>query len=617
MLIDSASSDLLLFVAEKTKIEKARRLPLHNFHRWWSRRFSIIYRFLLSSYLFKEELQVKEALERPYIMRNYAKGKIFMEPFAGGGTGLAEAAMAGWSVYGIDVNPVAAAISKASTYIVAEGLPKNYYNLAVRVLDEALNESKEFWYFNEKLVSYVFISRGKAPTWISTKSVHNKKTFIALCPRCLSLNQSFTLTTTCRECGEEFEINMNASIQLPKSLPETALHWKVFALELRDPQEKWKKEYISTKRDKKVRNWLKGRDRKLQKLTNDVVSSLASKINVTEAVRLIREAGIEELHQLFTRAQLYAFKIFSLASKKLAKTRKERLFLGLALSESTKASSLAAKWHPPIGEPVPAAAMKTYWIPHYTVEANPLAHVPGTLRPLGRNTIASALRAQLKAHEYVQENGGIVNTSVKIKIRNSDAEKVRMPKKVQMIVVDPPYMDSVKSYASLSLIHYSGLKIFDSFCGTKFVSNRNLKDIELREIPRDKEGYEKKLCSIFTKLSKSLDRNSRMVLMYNRIKVDDWTVPLQAAKLAGLYPTAIYWVPGEAPGTLARSRLRGIYLIIMKKLNRISNTKTMRKPHIVFEDVISELDETFPIDREAEYTSLSSLLQAFNSIYYS
>jgi len=261
--------------------------------------------------------------------------------------------------------------------------------------------------------------------------------------------------------------------------------------------------------------------------------------------------------------------------------------------------------------------MKTYWIPHYTVEANPLAHVPGTLRPLGRNTIASALRAQLKAHEYVQENGGIVNTSVKIKIRNSDAEKVRMPKKVQMIVVDPPYMDSVKSYASLSLIHYSGLKIFDSFCGTKFVSNRNLKDIELREIPRDKEGYEKKLCSIFTKLSKSLDRNSRMVLMYNRIKVDDWIVPLQAAKLAGLYPTAIYWVPGEAPGTLARSRLRGIYLIIMKKLNRISNTKTMRKPHIVFEDVISELDETFPIDREAEYTSLSSLLQAFNSIYYS
>lgn len=611
MLLDRASSDIILFVAEKTKMEKGKRLPLHNFHRWWSRRFVAIYRFLLSSYLFSEESAVKDAIIDPYLMRKRARGKTFVEPFAGGGTGLAEAALAGWSVYGIDVNPIATCISRASTYIVTRGLPKSYYNLAIEVLDKALEEVQDFWTFEGKLISYIFVSRDKAPTWISTKSVNCQRNFVVMCPKCYSIFETPEIAPKCNLCGHEFQVSMKGTIHLSNSLPESAPKWKAFAIELRNPKEKWKKEYISIKDNEDVINWFEETNEKLEEVTQEIIHLLSSDINVVEGKRLIREAGIKKLYQLFTKRQLIAFKSFSLKARDFAKTKKELLLLGLALSEATKASSLASKWHPPIGEPVPAAAMKTYWIPSYTVEANPLAHVPNTLRPLGRNTIASALRAQLKAYEFIEKNGGISKTQVRI--INDDAEKARLPNKIDLAVVDPPYMDCVKSYASLSLIHYVALKIFDSLTGTKFVSNTDLKDVELKEIPRNRKGYENKLCKIFSRISERMSKNSRMVLMYNRLSVEDWIPPLKAAKRANLYPTAIYWIPGETPGSLARSKLRGIYLIVLKKLK--SDKSKSDELNIIFEDVINEIGEIFSINHEAEYKSFSSLLQALNFVY--
>jgi len=609
LLLDRASSDIILFVAEKTKVEKGRRLPLHSFHRWWSRRFVAIYRFLLSSYLFSEESTVEDAIINPYLMRKYARGKTFVEPFAGGGTGLAEAALAGWLVYGVDINPVATCISRASTYIVTKGLPRNYYNLAVKVLDKALEEVQDFWTFDGKQISYIFVSRERAPTWISTKSVSGQRTFVVMCPKCYSIFETSEMMPKCDLCGHEFQVSMKGTVHLPNSFPESAPKWKAFAIELRNPKEKWKKEYISVKDNEEVISWFEDRNEKLEEVAQEVIHLLSSDISVVEGRRLLREAGIKKLYQLFTKRQLIAFKSFSLKARRFAKTKKELLFLGLALSEATKASSLASKWHPPIGEPVPAAAIKTYWIPSYTVEANPLAHVPSTLKPLGRNTIASALRAQLKAYEFTKENGGVSKTQVRI--INDDAEKARLPNKINLAVVDPPYMDCVRSYASLSLIHYAALKMFDSLTGTRFVSCTDLKDVELKEIPRNRKGYENKLCKIFSKISERMSKNSRMVLMYNRLSVEDWIPPLRAAKRANLYPTAIYWIPGESPGSLARSKLRGIYLIVLRK----SDKSKLNKLNIVFEDVINEVSETFSINCEAEYKSFFSLLQALKLIY--
>jgi adenine-specific DNA methylase len=593
---------LVILTAKKTKLERGKRLPLHSIHRWWSRRFSSIYRFLLASFLFTDEESVQRAIDEPKLMRKRSKGKIFMEPFAGGGTGISEAAFAGWSVYGVDINPVATSISKASLFLVTNGLPRGYEKIAIRVLDKSLTESQNIWKFDGKYASYIFISRDKAPTWISTRSVNNRQILVLMCPNCYTIFESSEKQTNCPTCGHRFEAGIKGSTELKNSFPETIKGWKIYAIELRNPKNKWKKEYKSPIHEKEIRKWLRKSSKEAEKIREEIIDEVDLAINVDEGRRLLREAQIEKYYQLFTTRQLASFYLFSLESRKLARNRRDKLFLAIALSESTKASSLVAKWHPPIGEPVPAGAMKTYWVPKHTVESNPLAHIPGTLRPLGRNTIASAIRMQLRADTFIKENGGPSNS--KVKIVTGDAEQIKIPRLVDLAVVDPPYMDAVKSYASLSLIHYIGIKLFDSVNMSRFVSSTSLKKVEDVEISRERKEYEEKLYKIFTKLTERLHNKSRVVLMYNRLTTHDWLPPLRAAKLAGLFPTSIYWVPGESPGGLARSKLRGIYLIVLRK------SEKPNKIPILFEEIIEELDDTYPVDTEVELESYKALNEA-------
>ena len=611
MMLDKADFKIIALVVEKINKEKGRRLPIHSLHRWWSRRFAAIYRFILASYLTSKESIIRQALEKPSILRKYARGKVFVEPFAGGGTGLTEAVIAGWNVYGVDINPLATRISKASIKLVTHGFSKNYEQLAIKVLDKALEETRLFWIFEKKLVSYFFISTYRVPTWISTINTENQTYKVLMCPKCHNIFikrvNPAQKTVSCLLCENNFKIAIEGQIILDDSYPETVNGWKVYAVELRDSNNKWRKLYMNIKSDEYLLKWFKDSTRLAIKKSREAMDILGDKIMVLEGKRLLREAGIKYLYQLFTPRQLASFVTFSYKVREFAKSTEELIFLSLALSEATKTSCLATKWHPPIGEPVPAAAMKTYWIPEHTVETNPLAHVPGTLRPLARNTIASSIRAQVNADRYIMRNNFTYNDA-QVKIVNNDAEHVSFPSKINLAIIDPPYMDSVKSYASLSLIHYAGIKLFDYIVKGK-ISLPKLEVTEKKEISRKPEEYENKLYKVFNKISNSMNSKSRVVLMYNRLESKDWIPPLKAAKRASLSPTAIYWVPGESPGKLARSKLRGIFLIVMRpstkksKLNTVKINKVFKANNLPF------------IDKQKESQAYRSLLKALNEVY--
>lgn len=605
VLIDNANSGLISKVLEGIKSEKGRRLPIHSMHRWWSRRFSSIYRFILSTYLFDDLQTAEKALHKPEIMREKAKELNFVEPFVGGGTGVSEAALSGWSVYGVDINPVATSVSKASLSLVTQGLPKNFKNDAIKTLDKTLSDLKNLWSFDGKYASYIFISRDKAPTRLSVKDEKGRKIPILLCPNCLSVFKSNNIESACPFCKHRFKADVRGSIELNNSFPEEHPGWRAFAVEFRDSKNKWEKEYVSLAQNREVKSWLSDSLKEAEEICDTFLENINSKIDVKEHGKLQREASIEDLYQLFTKRQLASFYTFSNNCKRF-KNKEKLSLLALALSESTKASTLLAKWHAPLAEPVPAGAMKTHWVPKHTVESNPLAHMINTIRPLGRNTIASALHAQVRANEFTKKNGG--PSGSRFRIVNGDAEKVDYPKKIDLVVVDPPYMDAVKSYTSLSLIHYAGLKLFDSVNGSEYSSDKELKEVESIEIPRRKKEYEEKVYKVFNRLYRCLHKNSRIVLMYNRLSVQDWLPILRAAKESGLYPRAIYWIPGESPGGLARSKLRGIYLIVLgkEKTNSIN---------IQFENVINEVDTSFSIDVDTEFKSFEALKDALESTY--
>ena len=169
MLLDNIPSDLVSEAVLRTNKEKARRTPPHMVHRWWSRRFTSVYRLILGAYLFDNEESVREALNYPNLMRRKAFGKVFFEPFTGGGTGLTEAALAGFNVHGLDINPVAVVAARTSLLIVTRGLPSDFRIKCEQVLAEAKKKVGELWEFNGKQVTYIFVSRGRVPTWLSRR----------------------------------------------------------------------------------------------------------------------------------------------------------------------------------------------------------------------------------------------------------------------------------------------------------------------------------------------------------------------------------------------------------------------------------------------------------------
>ncbi len=604
MMLESISVDILKAVINKSLDEKGRRDPLHSLHRWWSRRFSAIYRFLLASYLFDEEFAILEALRNPTIMREKARNKFFFEPFMGGGTGLIEAAIAGWNVIGIDINPIAYKVVDTSLDLVRGKLKPEYFSKIIRVLDKALNTLNEIWFYNGKMVSYTLISRDRFPTHISTITKNKTKKAIALCPECYSIFETPIVDSniTCPYCEHVFELSIKPVIEVEGSLEIDGV-WKALAIEVRDPSKKWKKEWISLLYDKDAAHWLKKAVQKAYEIAEDVKIELSNVwFKRLSSTKRLEKIGIKNASQLFTYRQLASYKVFLEEALKVM-SRKEMKFVQLAISESTKSASILAKWHPPIGEPVPAVALKAYWVPYYTVETNPLAHKPGTLHPLARNSLASTIRKQKRAYDKLALYGFSNNINVKIML--GDAIRVRFPSRFDLAVVDPPYMDIIDSYASLSFLHYLAFYMTEKILGINFVRKRDLDVIDKREIPRDREKYGKFLEQILKKLQLSMDTHSRIILMYNRPTPEDWRPVIEAIKQSELNISAIYWVLGETPGKLGRSKLRGIFLIILSQ-----EKKTY--PRIVFQEVLMYTNKFIKLNLNAERAAFEALKTALN-----
>lgn len=610
MLLDNADAELLKFVVGESIKELGKRLPIHSVHRWWSRRFSAVYRFILASYIFDDSRLVKEAVRRPELMRRYSRGKVFFEPFAGGGTGLVEAALAGWDVYGVDVNPVAVQAVKAGLKLVGEGLPAGFEERAVRILDTVFEKVGKYWVYGSMVAVYTFISRGRVPTWLSTMRVKGGKRVIAICPRCFRISELDLLESEgivkCKYCDMEFSLTMKPAIPIPEEFPEVSNGWRAFAVEFRDLK-KGSRVYASL-RSRELSEWLTnvvGEAREEAKILCEVLGEEISD-DMMEGARL-RRAGIKNLCELFSPRQLSAFKAY-IDTVKTETREDERLLYAIALSEATKTCSLLAKWYPPIGEPVPAGGMKALWVPEYSVEVNPLAREPGSLRNLGRRVLSSTLKAQLSAQSYITEHGGPCKVKSTMLLGDSSTHYTPFPPHIDLAVIDPPY-GTVKSYASLAITHYASLKLFEALTGDNLTHGIRLENIAVSELVPDNEKSYERLRIVFEKTAQAMNENSRAVLMYNNYHPDNWLLVLKAIVNSGLTPTAIYWVLGETPGGLARSKIRGMYLVVLKK-----GQKSHETINIIFEDVMLSVGANLSLDIEAEKQTFSFLMKALERI---
>ena len=599
MLLDNAPEDLVAKVILQTEKEKGRRLPIHGVHRWWSRRFSAVYRFILGAYLFEKNEDVIRAMINPKLMRERAFKKVYFEPFAGGGTGLVEAALAGFNVYGIDINPVAVTAARTSLRIVSDGLPKGFAESCERVLSEAQRKVRRIWEFKGNLVSYIFVSRGRIPTWLS---VNNGKKVI-LCPRCYRIFETIEVAKskiTCPFCFERFEITSRPTAYVPSSAPKMVSEWRAFAVEVRWYNGKrWKKEYSSLA-DPELSSWLKDSVAEAQHLSRNLSNTLEEIAEVCEINRLKR-AGIMMVSDIYAPHQLASFVAYSETIKDMA-TDDEYEFFATAASEASKCCNLLAKWYPPLGECTPAGGVKALWVPEYTAVTNPLAS--SGLIPLARGTIASALRVQIRAWHYVERTEG--KSCVSSKVILGDAFDAAFPQHADLIVLDPPY-GKIMSYASLSLPHYYILRNFN-YSKLEFY---DLKAIENREISLKKVDFQERWSTIVEKIARITDSDSRIVLMFSPVTVDLWKRILEPFRLNDLYPAAVYWVLGEGPSNITSSRVKGMNLVIFRKLN----ADDMGEIHVVQKEAIKAAKNVIKINENLEKRASLNLLTALRDVF--
>lgn len=213
---------------------------------------------------------------------------------------------------------------------------------------------------------------------------------------------------------------------------------------------------------------------------------------------------------------------------------------------------------------MPAGGMKAMWVPGYTIEVNPLAHMLGSLKNFGKKVLSSTLRAQISAQKYVEKHGGPLKVNATVLLGDSSSFQTPFPQRVELAVIDPPY-GLVRSYATLALTHYASLKIFDALTGDRTIHDVKLKSIASNELILCNRGSYARMSVLFKRLTLAMGESSRAVLMYNSSRSDDWLLMFNIIVNSGLTPIAIYWVLGETPGSLARSKIRGMYLVVLKK----------------------------------------------------
>ena len=493
-----------------------------SLHRWWSKRPIYLYRAILSSFILSEsELdEFYRGINNPYTLN--ANGLVFLEPIAGGGTGLVEASMYNYDAYGIEINPLAVKIIRGYSILRRRITLDKIF----RILEEIDIELNWLWHHDDKIVSYILITKGKIPSWIFTR----KKKKVILCPYCGNVFETINDNiTSCPRCGHKINITIKP-IYEPPFFIKYYKDWKIFGIIHGDRTFSFDEKWI-TERVERLKNF-------------DLNLVNINLKEIKEGERLIK-SGISKIEEVFTPAQLYTYYILSIKAREL--NYEEKTLLMLASSDSVKTCSVLSRWYPPLTEVVIyGGGIKGFWVPEYTAETNPIAF--NDKKPKARGNIISGIKNQERIIKKFKFRG-------EIHAIYGDARDVEYPKS-DLIVIDPPYYGFDLDYASLSLPHYTIANMFEKL--------ESLDRAISKEIRRN--NFFPSLRTILEKSKNSLrSQEGRIVLIINFNNDKDWEKLYSILEDVKLNVMNSFIILGESPGKLGRSKNRNNKIIILAK----------------------------------------------------
>lgn len=604
--------DLVRFASR----EGRRPRPIYQIHKWFARRLGCSFRAVLVGAVSKPTADFWKA----YYETANLQGLIVLDPFVGGGTSVVEAARLGASAIGVDVDPIACAVTSAElTAAKLEDLMPT-----LRALQKAVGRT----------IAPLYAVRGSKGQKLS--AVHYFWVQVVACPSCKTVGEAhpnYVLAEQagkqrfafCRKCHEPHALKANRKsfsctlcrtnttlVSAPvKNGTYKCLHcaartplitlgrdtdkpptWRLFAVEA-TPR--------TTGRSVPMK------ERVFLKATAGHQRSVA---RASEALRREVEAdpdflprdAIDEKHrsdtrltdygyrrwsQLFSDRQLLHLGLLAREIKKLPEA--ERRAVGLAFSNhlttNCMLTSYAAGWR----RLTPLFSIRAFRHVPRPIELNPW--LDGT----GRGTFPNAIRQVLRASEFAKapkepaRRGGFrdveaVAPTTAPKVFSGNARELTNveSKSVDIVLTDPPYFDNIR-YSELSDFFQPWLEhmgLVPVAAKRRALVKRALS--AQRNNEESLEEFAANLGEAFSEVRRVLKPQGLLAFTFRHSTPEGWLAMAKALARSGLKPVQVLPMPGEAGTGLHTHDGTGLWdaILVFRRLPTTTPTENLSKAQI-------------------------------------
>lgn len=560
--------------------EGRRPRPIYQIHKWFARRLGCSFRALLVGAV---ELPTADFWKAYYETASLS-GFTVLDPFVGGGTSVVEAARLGASVIGVDVDPIACAVTAAEldSANLEDLLPTLHalqgsvgktiapYHCVKGPEGAQLAAVHHFWVqvvrcpscekIGEAHPNYVLAEEAGQKRWVFCRKCHEPRAVREDQQRftCRSCNTKTVLDEapvqkgayTCPHCEERTPlIALGREAELPPA-------WRLFAIEA-SPRTSGPvvpmKERVFLRATAAHRAAVTRASKALlQELeaNPDFLPSHAIEKKRRSDSRLT-DYGYRQWSQLFNDRQLLHLGRLLREIKKLPDDR--RRVVGLAFSNhlttNCMLTSYAAGWR----RLTPLFSIRAFRHVPRPVELNPWSE--GT----GRGTFPNAIRQVLRASAFAKapkepaRKGGFrdveaVVPAVAPKVFSGNARELTFvaSDSVDMVLTDPPYFDNI-TYSELSDFFQPWLEHLGLV--PEAGKRRALVQRALRARRNDEHSIEEfaaDLGEAFSEVRRVLKPEGLLAFTFRHSTPEGWLAMAKALARGRLKPVQVLPMPGEA-----------------------------------------------------------------------
>jgi adenine-specific DNA methylase len=556
-------------LAEFSRREGSRPRPIYGAHRWFARRFGTAMRALLVASVSDADDDFWDAF---YGREGAADltGLHVLDPFVGGGTILYEAQRLGAAVTGVDVDPVACAISGFEFSAASAPDPSGLVEEMWRTLGKSLAERYRTVVDGEERIGlhYFWVQTIECGGCDETFRGHpNHLLGVAgddhwtICPDCGSVQrQAAGDDRVDCNCGSRARLGEGTVRKGVATCPRCGHSESLIDNARRCGRPRWELCAIESLPAGHGRN-VPFRDRTFAAPSNEDLALYADATSALNTVKgkvprrtiIARGRADSRLHaygyrrysELFNDRQLLHLVLTAAAVRQLPEA--DRTAAGLALSNHTVSNCMLTTYTTKWRQATPLFAVRSFRHSSRPVELNPWVDGPG------RGTFPNALRRVGAAVRFAQSpqeftaNGYTPTPALPAgpsRVLNTDSRSLESVAdgSVDLVVTDPPYLDNI-AYSELAdffvpWLAEVGLTSRSRRAGATSLaaSGRNAHSAAV---------FAEGLSACLAEASRTLKPRGRIVFTFQHSSPNAWLALATAISAAGLQAVNVFPMKGD------------------------------------------------------------------------